>query len=85
LRSLRVHATRCSLEQNDNNRWVKSLALFSAIVVTPFAYTGAGGLVGYFLWKKAGLPVWIVAVPSVLGLILAFYRVYQISKKEWND
>jgi len=83
--SLKIfHATRSSLENGDNH-WAAGLGLLSVVTADLVGYTGAGAGLGYLLWKKAGLTIWALVVCSLLGLALAFYRIYQVSKKEMND
>jgi len=58
--------------------------MFSVIVTDLVGYTGAGIAVGYFAWKKWGAPWWVLLLCSVAGLVLAMYRVYQVSQKVWK-
>ena len=72
-------------QSKDRRNWAKGLGLFSAITADLIGYTGAGIAVGYWLWKKAGFPWWVLPIFSSAGLALAFYRLYVISKKDLND
>jgi len=80
----KFHATRSFLENGDN-RWAKSLGLLTVVTGELIGCTGIGAGLGYLLWKKVGLTVWSEIVLTLLGLTLAFYRIYEISKKEMND
>lgn len=71
-------------DPEDKKNWVKGLALFTAILADLIGTTGAGIFIGYMLWKKAGFPWWVILFFSSAGLVLAFYRLYQVSKKDWN-
>jgi F0F1-type ATP synthase assembly protein I len=72
-------------ESDDRKDWAKGLALVSIIAAELLGYTGAGIGIGYWLWKKAGFPWWTILIFSSAGLVLAFYQLYQISKKDLND
>ena len=61
--------------------WVRSLGLFTAIIVELLGCTGAGVGLGYLAWKKAGAPWWVLVLTSVAGLALAMYRMYLMSTK----
>jgi F0F1-type ATP synthase assembly protein I len=43
--------------------------------------SGAGVLIGYLLWKKAGAPWWVLLLTSMAGFAWGMYRVYQRSQK----
>lgn len=70
---------------NDRKKWVRTVGLFSVIVTDLIGYTGAGIGLGYLAWSKWGAPWWVLLLSSMAGLIVAFYRLYQRSGKEWND
>ncbi len=61
---------------------LKKLGLFAVIISDLLGYPLAGIGLGYLCWKKLGLPWWTLLLSSVSGLILAFYKLYEISKKE---
>lgn len=63
--------------------WARGLGLLSVITADLLGCTGAGVGLGYWLWKKVGLPWWVLLACSVAGLVLAFYRLYVISKRDW--
>ena len=64
--------------------WKRGLGLLSVITADLLGYSGAGIALGYWLWKKVGLPWWVLLLFSMVGLGLAFYRLYEVSKKDWN-
>jgi F0F1-type ATP synthase assembly protein I len=64
-------------------RWAKGLGLLTVVTSEFLVSTGLGVGAGYLLWKKAGFPVWTMAILSFLGLCFAFYRLYLISQKDW--
>jgi len=70
--------------EKDRQKMWRDLGLFSVIVTDLLGYTGAGLAIGWFLWKKWGTPMWLMAVLSVLGLCLAMLRIYKIVKSDWN-
>lgn len=57
--------------------WVRQFGLFSLIVGEVVGSVGGGFLVGYLAAKHFGLPLWIAAIPTILGLALAMIRIYQ--------
>jgi hypothetical protein len=60
----------------DRATWVKSMALYSAVVADLLGYTGAGIALGYLAWAKLGLPWWVLLLSSLAGFSLAMYRLY---------
>ena len=62
--------------------WVRKFGLLGVIVADLLGYTGAGLLIGYFLWAKLDLPWWVLLVTTTVGLVLAMYHLYFISQKE---
>jgi hypothetical protein len=71
--------------RDPTNRFARGIGLFSVIVADLVGYPLAGAAVGYGLWKKLGAPWVVLPIFGVAGLVLAFYRLYQVSKKDWND
>ncbi|NBU20568.1 hypothetical protein EBS43_03995 [bacterium] len=61
---------------------LKKLGLLTVIVGDLLGYTGAGVGLGYLAWQKLKLPWWVLLVSTLAGLFLAFFRIYEISKKE---
>ncbi len=70
---------------SDRKRWIRALGIFSVLVSDLLAYTGAGIGLGYVAWHYLGWPWWVLLVTSLAGLSLAFYRLYQISQKDWDS
>ena len=68
--------------ENQPGSKLKKLGLLSLIVGDLLGYTVGGVGLGYLAWKKLNFPWWILLVTSLLGLVLAFLKIYQISKKE---
>ena len=74
------------MNQGDwNQRILKQIGLFSIIVADLLGYSGAGVAIGYLAWKKWGSPWWVLPLTGMIGLALAFYQLYRVSKKEWSD
>ena len=67
----------------DKEGWMKGLGLFGVITAELLGASVVGIGSVYLLWKKAGFPWWSLLVCSVLGLTVAFYRLYLISKKDF--
>jgi hypothetical protein len=67
----------------DPNGWAKGLGLFGVITGELLGASVIGIGTGYLLWKKVGLPWWVLLVCSVAGLSVAFYRLYLISRKDF--
>lgn len=66
---------------NDRKNWARSLGLLSVITADLLGCTGAGVGIGYWLWKKRGMPWWVLLLFTMLGLVVAFYRLYLISQR----
>jgi hypothetical protein len=66
----------------NSEHWLRKLGLVSVVLGDLLGYTGAGMGIGYLAWKKLSTPAWVIALSAGAGLVLAFYRIYQISKKE---
>lgn len=62
---------------------LRSLGLFAVIVSDLVGCTGAGILLGYLAWSKWGAPWWVLLLSSMAGLVLAFYRLYLASKRDF--
>jgi F0F1-type ATP synthase assembly protein I len=63
------------------NENVKKLGLFTVILSDLIAYIGTGFGLGYLAWAKLNFPFWVMLLSSITGLILAFYKLYLISKR----
>lgn len=61
---------------------LKGIGLLAVVVSDLLGYSGAGIGLGYLAWAKLGAPWWVLLVFSLAGLILAFYKLYQISQRE---
>ena len=59
---------------------LRDFALFGLIVGDLLGYTGAGIGLGWWLWKKLGVPWWIFLVTTGAGLYLAMTRIYKRSR-----
>jgi hypothetical protein len=70
-----------SSQASERSQELRKLGLFTIIVSDLVGYTAAGMGLGYFAWTKWGAPWWVLLLSSVGGLSLAFYRIYQVSKK----
>jgi len=70
---------------DDRKNWAKSLGLLAVITADLLGCTGAGVGIGYWLWKKKGMPWWVLLLFTMLGLVAAFYRLYVISNRDMND
>jgi hypothetical protein len=70
---------------DQNEKKYKQLALFSVIVaevvVTPSVL---GGLV-YWLMRGNNFQIVYTMIGAVLGLVVAFYRIYQVYKIQNKD
>lgn len=67
-------------DQNSRPAWVKDLSLFGVIVTDVLGYSGAGLALGYFAWKKLGFPGWTAGITAMIGLGLAFWKIYRLSQ-----
>lgn len=56
--------------------WARNLGLFGVVVSDLIGYTGAGVLAGWLAYRKWNAPWWILLMTSLLGLGLAFWRIY---------
>ncbi len=72
------------VQQPSPNLW-KKVGLLGVIVADLVAYTGIGVALGYVVCLKLGAPKWVLFLTSTAGLCLAFYQIYQISKREESE
>jgi F0F1-type ATP synthase assembly protein I len=64
--------------------WIKSLGYFGVIVGELLGGSIVGVGIGWLLWKKAGLPSLTILVTSILGLSVAFYRIYKLTQRDFD-
>jgi F0F1-type ATP synthase assembly protein I len=67
-------------DSQDQKNWIRSLALFSFIIGDLLVCTGVGVGLGYWAWKHWNAPIWVIMITSMLGLGVAFYRLYLASQ-----
>jgi F0F1-type ATP synthase assembly protein I len=68
--------------KDDDSNWVRSLGYFGIIIGDIVGCTGAGVGFGYLAWNKWGAPWWVLLISSMVGLILAFYRLYRMIQRD---
>jgi hypothetical protein len=73
-----------SMSQDDSN-WMRSLGYFGAIVGDIAGCSGIGIAIGYLAWKKLGLPWWVIMLTSMGGLAFAFYRIYRMTMRDFDN
>ena len=73
--------------ESDRNRqkMLRDLGLLSVIIADLLGYTGAGLAIGWYAWKNWGAPMWLMAVLSLIGLILAMVKIFKITKMDWDQ
>ncbi|MBY0469878.1 hypothetical protein K2X30_01835 [bacterium] len=62
--------------------WVRKFGLFGVVVVDLLGYSVAGFGLGYLAWQKLGWPWWILLITCPAGLILAFWKIYQLYQSD---
>jgi hypothetical protein len=67
-------------DSEDRKNWIKSMALFTYILGDLLVCSGLGIGSGYWAWKHWGAPFWVIIPTSMIGLGLAFYRLYRASQ-----
>jgi hypothetical protein len=65
-----------------NEKKYKQLALFSVIVAEVVVTPSVTGGIAYFLLKNNSLQKVGTAVGALVGLIVAFYRIYLLHQKQ---
>lgn len=68
-------------DKREQNEYMKGLALLAWISGEILALTGLGLAAGWALHQWMGAPPLISLVLGMLGLGLAFWRIYRASKK----
>lgn len=71
-----------SAEIEEARRQIKRWGLFSVVLGDLVGFTGAGFGLGYLAWTYWSAPSWVLLVTSIVGLILAFFRLYQHSQRD---
>lgn len=69
----------------DRKRLLKTLGLLSVIMAELGGSIGVGIGSGYLLVNRLNAPGWVLALTSFLGFCLGMYRIYQISKRDWDQ
>ncbi len=64
--------------------WIKSLGYFGVIVSELVGASAVGIGLGWLLWKKAGLPSVTILFTAMLGLGVAFYRIYKLTQRDFE-
>jgi F0F1-type ATP synthase assembly protein I len=72
-----------SPESQKQGGQLRQIGLLTVIVSDLIGYTGVGIGIGYLAWSKWNAPWWVLVATSIAGLCLAFYRVYQLTKREF--
>ena len=65
--------------------WMRGLALLAWVSWEVVAWSALGTLAGYFLGKALGGALWIAALTGMLGLAIAFWRIYKASQAMDRD
>lgn len=73
------------MSSEEDRNWVKTLGLFSLIITDLIATTALGVGGGYLLTQYLGAPQWVLMLTSLIGLILAFYRLIRFTSAESKD
>lgn len=66
----------------EKQKQLRQIGLLTVIISELIGYTGAGIGIGYLAWSKWSAPWWVLLLSSLLGLGLAFYRMYLVSQRE---
>jgi F0F1-type ATP synthase assembly protein I len=45
-------------------------------------YTLLGFLLGYGAWQKFGVPQWLMAVTSLIGMGLGFFQIFRMFREQ---
>jgi len=59
----------------------QQFSLFGITLGVVFSYTGVGIALGYYLWKKQGLPWFVLVFFSLLGLTGAIFQLIRVMKR----
>jgi len=69
-------------DENSQQRWLKSMGLFSQIVSNLVGTIGLGLGMGYFAWKKWNAPKWVPLLTSLIAFVVAIYRLIKLTEKD---
>lgn len=61
---------------------IGKFGLLTIILADLIGYPGIGLGLAYFAHSKWGAPLWLLMPTTLIGLVLAFYQIYRISKRE---
>jgi F0F1-type ATP synthase assembly protein I len=75
-------SSKSDKDKDGDTSQLRKLGLFAVILSELIGYTGAGIGIGYYLWAKWHAPWWVLLLSCLLGLTLAFYQLYQLTKKD---
>jgi len=70
---------------DQNEKKYKQLALFSIIVAEVVVTPSILGGLAFYLLRGKGLQMVGTVVGALLGLVVAFYRIYQLHKLQNKD
>lgn len=51
------------------------LAIYAAVFSNFIGYTGAGFGLGYWLWKRYAVSVWVLVILTLAGFAVACWRI----------
>jgi F0F1-type ATP synthase assembly protein I len=59
---------------------IRQLGMFTIVISSFVGASGAGVGLGWLLWKKVGLPWWVIVITSLLGLYGACVQVVRYQR-----
>lgn len=68
-------------KEGSGESMLRQLGIFGIVLSSFLGSSGAGVAIGWYLWKKAGFPWWVILITSGLGLYSACVQVIQYQKK----
>jgi F0F1-type ATP synthase assembly protein I len=74
--------TQLRFMENPPDSRLRKFDLFAVIVGDLLGYTGVGVGLGYLAWSRWNAPWWVLLLSTSLGLILAFYQLYRVTRKD---
>lgn len=66
---------------SEEGTMLRQFGIFAVVLSAFLGSSGAGVALGWFLWKKMGLPWWVILITSALGLYSASVQVIRYQKK----